>query len=70
MSVWGGPGWFLMIWVSLGWYCLVLSGQWYWVRIGWYWLIFDRTGSVQGGTGWYLVSLTWYCLVLSGTVLV
>ena len=25
-SVWGGTGWFLEIWVSLGWYCLVLSG--------------------------------------------
>ena len=30
-------------------------------------LIFDSTGLVQGGAGWYLVSLTWYCLVLSGT---
>ena len=30
-------------------------------------MIFDSTGSVQSGTGWYLVSLTWYCLVLSGT---
>ena len=29
-------------------------------------MIFDSTGSVQGGTGWYLVILTWYCLVLSG----
>ena len=23
----------------------------------WYWLIYDGTGSVKGGTGWYLVAL-------------
>ena len=26
VSVWGGTGWFLGIWVCLGWYCSVLSG--------------------------------------------
>ena len=25
--------------------------------ISWYWLIYDGTGSVEGGSGWYLVVL-------------
>ena len=32
--------------------------------IGWYWLIYDGTGSVEGGTGWYLVVLDKYRVVL------
>ena len=51
---------------DMGQFGVVLFGTlWYWVRIGCYCLIFDSTGSVQGGTGWYLVSLTWYFLVLT-----
>ena len=30
----------------------------------WYWLIYDGTGSVEGGTGWYLVVLGQYEAVL------
>ena len=30
---------------------------WYWVSMEWYWLIYDGTGSVEGGSGWYLVLL-------------
>ena len=34
----------------------VLVGTWwYWVSKGWYWLIYDFAGSVENGTGWYLV---------------
>ena len=35
----------------------------YWLVLGgmeWYWLIYDGTGSVQAGTGWYLVVLGQY----------
>ena len=40
-----------------------------------YWLIYEGTGSVEGGTGQYLVvlgqkkaiSMEWYWLVLGGT---
>ena len=35
----------------LGQYRSVLIDTW------WYWLIYDGTGSVEGGTGWYLVVL-------------
>ena len=46
--------------------CAVLVGTWwYWVIIGWYWLIHDGTGgSVQDGTGRYLVVLGQYGVVL------
>ena len=30
---------------------------WYWVSIGRSWLVLGGTGSVHGGTGWYLVVL-------------
>ena len=39
----------------------VLVGTW------WYLLIYDGTGSVWGGTGWYLVVLGQYGVVLVGT---
>ena len=39
---------------------------WYWVSMGRFWLIFDGTGLVQGGTGWYLVVLDQYKAVLVG----
>ena len=29
-----------------------------------YWLIYDGTGSVEGGTGWYLVVLGQYVVVM------
>ena len=54
------------------WY-LVLLGQnravlvgtwWYWVSMERYWLIHDGTGSVEGGTGWYLMVLGHYGAVL------
>ena len=32
-----------------------------------YWLIYDGTGSVEGGTGWYLVILGQWEAVLVGT---
>ena len=31
------------------------------------WLIYDSSGSVEGGTGWYLVVLGQYGAVLVGT---
>ena len=33
----------------------------------WNWLIHDGTGSVEGGTGYYLVALGQYGAVLVGT---
>ena len=33
-----------------------------------YWLIYDGTGSVEGGTGWYLVVLGQWEAVLVGTL--
>ena len=42
----------------LGQYKVILSGTWwYWVSIGCHYLPYDGTGSVQDGTGWYLVVL-------------
>ena len=40
------------------------------LSMGWYWLIYNGTGSVEGGTGWYLALLSrygQYWLVLGGT---
>ena len=37
---------------------------WYWVSMKRYWLIYDGIGSVEGGTGWYLVVLGQYEAVL------
>ena len=49
-------------------YRLVLVDTWwYWVSIEWYWLIYDNTGSVEGGSGWYLVVLGQYKAVLVNT---
>ena len=33
----------------------------------WYWLIYDDTGSVDGGNGWYLAVLGQHGVVLIGT---
>ena len=42
-------------------YRLVMVDTWcYWVSMEWYWLIYKGTGSVEGGTGWYLVVLGQY----------
>ena len=41
-SVWGGPGWFLVVMGQ----CRVVLG-----------LICDGTGPVEAGTSWYLVVL-------------
>ena len=49
-------------------YRLVLVDTWwYWVSMKRYWLIYDGTGSVEGGTGWYLVVLGQWEAVLVGT---
>ena len=37
---------------------------WYWISVWQYWLVLDGTGSVWGGTGWYLVVLGQCNLVL------
>ena len=48
-------------------YRLVLVDTcWYWVSIEWYCLIYDGTGSVESGTGWYLVVLGQWEAVLVG----
>ena len=39
---------------------------WYWVSRRRYWLVLGGTGSVWGGTGWYLVVLGQYNFVLLG----
>ena len=44
--------------VVLGQYRSVLNDTW------WCWLIYDGTGSVEGGTGRYLVVLGQYRVVL------
>ena len=36
---------------------ILVDTWWYWVSIERYWLIYDGTGSVEGGTGRYLVVL-------------
>ena len=36
---------------------VLVDTWWYWVSMEWYWLIYDGTGSVEGGTDWYLVVL-------------
>ena len=59
-------GRYWLVFGDMGQFGVVLFGTWYWVRIGWYWLIFDSTGSVQGGAGWYLVVLGQYILILLG----
>ena len=42
----------------LGQYRLLLIDTW-WYRVSMerYWLIYDDTGSVEGGTGWYMMEL-------------
>ena len=51
----GGTVHYMMV---LGQYRSVLVDTWwYWVSMEWYWLIYDGTGSVEGGSGWYLVVL-------------
>ena len=47
---------------------MVLVGTWwYWVSGRRYWLVLGGTGSVGGGTGWYLVVLGQYRSVLIDT---
>ena len=36
---------------------VLIDTWWYWVSMEWYRLIYDGTGSVEGGTGQYLVVL-------------
>ena len=36
---------------------IAIGTWWYWVSMERHWLIYDGTGSVEGGTGWYLVVL-------------
>ena len=51
-------------------YRLVLVDTWgYWVSMKRYWLIYDRTGSVERGTGWYLVVLGQNRAVLVASVM-
>ena len=40
---------------------------WYWVSVWQYWLVLDGTGSVWGGTGWYLVVFGQCGAVVAGT---
>ena len=52
----------------LGQYRVVMVDTWwFWVSMEWYWLIYDGTGSVDGGNGWYLVVLGQHGVVLIGT---
>ena len=46
---------------------VLVSTLWYWVNKEQYQLIYDGTGSVKGGTGWYLVVLGQYKAVLVDT---
>ena len=48
-----------MVLVDICW-CCVSTGQ--------YWLVLDGTGSVEGGTGWYLAVLGHYKVVLVATL--
>ena len=49
-------------------YRLVLVDTWwYWVSKKRYWLIYDGTGSVECGSGWYLVVLGRYRSLLIDT---
>ena len=41
---------------------------WCCVSTGQYWLVLDDTGSVEGGTGWYLVVMGHYRVVLVETL--
>ena len=36
---------------------ILVDTWWYWVSRRWYWWVLGGTGSVGGGTGWYLVVL-------------
>ena len=62
------------VWVSTGWYMVVLCQYrvvlvdlwWYWVRKRQYWLILGGTESVWDGAGWYLVVVCQYKLVRLG----
>ena len=46
---------------------VVVDTCWYWVSMEWYWFIYDGTGSVEGGSGWYLVLLGQQMTVLVDT---
>ena len=36
---------------------VLIDTWWYWINMERYWLIYDGTGSVEVGSGWYLVLL-------------
>ena len=36
---------------------IMVDTWWFWVSKEWYWVIYDGTGSVDGGNGWYLAVL-------------
>ena len=59
--------WFALggIW-SVG--ALLVGTWWYWVSMGRFWLVLGGTGSVFGGSGWYLVVLGQYGALLVGTL--
>ena len=46
---------------------VLVDAWWYWVSMEWYWLMYDGTGSVGGGSGWYLVLLGQQMTVLVDT---
>ena len=46
---------------------VMVDTWWFWVSMEWYWLIYDDTGSVDGGNGWYLAVLGQHGVVLIGT---
>ena len=46
---------------------ITVGTSWYWVTMGWYWLVLGDTGSVEGGTGWYLVVVGQWRTVLVAT---
>ena len=63
----------------LGQHGVILVGTWcYWVSRRRYCLVLGDTGSIWGGTGWflvilvgtlwYLVSIEWYWLIYDGAV--
>ena len=44
---------------------ILVDSWWFWVSMERYWLmIYDGTGSLEGGTGWYLVVEDQYGAVL------
>ena len=46
---------------------VLVDTWWYPVSIEWYWLVLGGSGSVEGGTGWYMMVLGQYRSVLIDT---